>query len=159
VRIVFCGGAAPRGQQAPFPKQVIPWLDGPEFDGLLAKRPVCLALFPSGSPPWLNDLMAAGCPVVAASSHAELHPLRESMDGLIRVPAETSAMVMAVESLLIDRARLIALNHAAANHTRSLPNAETIAGLLLEMLLQTDSPTRGVPEKERSVVSLVAKIA
>jgi glycosyltransferase involved in cell wall biosynthesis len=159
VQMVFGGGAAPRSCQAPFPTQVIPWLAGSEFDTLLTRRPICLALFPEGSPPWLRDLMAAGCPVVAASSHASLHPLRESLDELIRVQAETTAVGMAVESLLIDRVRLIALSHAATSSTRNLPNAEAIAGLLLEMLLRTEPATRGVRDNERSIVSLAARIA
>lgn len=135
VRIVLCGDAALRGAAVGLPYWGLPRLSGQEFESLLAEQPVGIALYSTGRPLWIYDLMAAGCPVVAVASCVE-HPLaaRESTEGFVTAHADADSIAFAIESLLIDRIRLSRLTLRAADRVRSMPEAREAALALLRAL-------------------------
>jgi glycosyltransferase involved in cell wall biosynthesis len=162
VRIVLGGDAASRGAAVGgLPYQSLPRLDGEEFDGLLAERPVCVVLYPSGRPPWVNDLMAAGCPVIAvASCLGHHHVVSESVEGVIGAYAEADAITEAIDSLLIDRIRLTALTSRAADRVGDMPDAGEAARALLRAFDAAGEPTVSNHHAEgQSSCSPVARVA
>jgi glycosyltransferase involved in cell wall biosynthesis len=143
VRIVLCGEAGDRGL-ASTPHEAIPRLSGARFEEWLAERPICLAVYPRIRPAWVYDMMAAGCPVVAASLvWNRRFPDTEATEGLISVPANPDAIEEAIDSLLIDRIRLSALAHRAAAHLAQVVEVREAARTLLDQLKLVDSPAAG----------------
>jgi glycosyltransferase involved in cell wall biosynthesis len=144
VRVVFCGPAADRAADLDFPHGILPRLNGDPFEAALADQPLCLALYPSGKPLWVFEMMARGCPVIAVPSEVSV-PVAgwELEDGHLTVPAEASALMEAIESLLIDRIRLSSLRIAAIERSRSLPRPADVAQRLLDVL----GPLEGVPHR------------
>jgi glycosyltransferase involved in cell wall biosynthesis len=132
VRIVLCGDAARRATAAGLAYQCLPLPDGVWFSGHLAEQPVCVALYPSGRPPWVYDLIAASCAVITvASCLLHLPTAPEHEEGLIGVHADAGAIAKAIDALLSDRVRFSALTARAAARAADMPAANEAARTLL----------------------------
>jgi len=132
VRIVLVGDAAMRGAAAGLNYECLPRLDGFWFESFLVKRPICLTLYPSGRPPWIFDLMAAGCPVIAVPSCLQQLPITPELEeGLITVHSESASIARVIDALLIDRIRLTALTARAQARAQEMPDALEAAQTLL----------------------------
>jgi hypothetical protein len=104
----------------------------PAYEALLKDRPICVVLYPSGRPPWLHDLLAKGCPVIAVVASLDQPPAdAEFKEGVIHVPAEGHRIAQSIDSLLIDRIRLGALTIRSAAAVRSMPRPIEAARALL----------------------------
>jgi glycosyltransferase involved in cell wall biosynthesis len=139
-----CDDAAPRGETAGLPYRGSPRLVSASVADLLAERPVCVALYPTGRPPWVYDLLAAGCPVIAVAACLEppgAGPERE--EGFIAAPAEAATLSRAIDALLIDRIRMSALCYRAAARVRDLADAREAARTLLDALDAAVAPDAG----------------
>ena len=89
-------------------------------------------LYPSGRPPWVFDLMAAGCPVIVVVSTGDPPPMaREEEEGHVAAPADSVAIARAIDSLLIDPVRLGLVTYRAADRVRDMPDAGAAAWELL----------------------------
>lgn len=122
VEIAICALEPGLAASARFPYRDLALTYGPEFEELLAERPVCVVLHDSGSPRWQYDLMAAGCPVIAVGPPAGDRLAAAERDaGFLRIDADPRAVAGAIESLLIDPVRLGRLLFLAADRVRDLP--------------------------------------
>jgi glycosyltransferase involved in cell wall biosynthesis len=131
--IVVGGGAAARGEATGMDVPVIPQIDGEAFNLLLAQRPICVLLCPSGRPPRVLDMAASGCPVIVVRMRGE--PVRRDVEltqGVIEVQAKGLDIARAIDSLLVDRVRLSSLTVHAAEHVRRLPPPVAAARALIE---------------------------
>ena len=100
----------------------IPHVEGEAFHLLLAQRPICVLLCPSGRPPRMLDMVASGCPVVVVRMPGEQFRRQDELSRvLIEVQAQGSDIARAIESLLVDRVRLASLMVHAAEYVRNLP--------------------------------------
>ena len=132
LRLVTCG--APPSCEAQCNGQFgrIASMADPAYELLLTDRPICVLLCPSGRPPWLHDLMAKGCPVIAVVASVLQAPVDvEFRAGVIQVAAEAHGITQAIESLLIDPVRLGALTIRNAAAVRSMPRPIEAARALL----------------------------
>ena len=121
--------------------QNIPSINEPEFSAMLQDRPVCVAIYPSGEPIWLRNLVARGCGVVALASCLDhLNPEAEDKEGLIRVPASGRAIAQAIDSLLIDPVRLGALMARGSAVVKGLPRPIEAARALLREFQNPSAP-------------------
>jgi glycosyltransferase involved in cell wall biosynthesis len=142
VEIVVCGTAPPTGESAGFPHRRLARTYGPEFEGLLAERPVCVVLHESGPPRWRYDLMAAGCPVVVVGPPTGVRLASFERDaGFVSVDADALALANAIDSLLIDPVRLGRLLFLAAGRTRDLPGPCEAAGAILRTFASATAPS------------------
>jgi hypothetical protein len=141
VPIALCGPAAQRGQAAGLPYRGLPRLDGDEFEVLIAERPVCVVLYPSGMPLWVYDLLACGCPVVAVAACVD-NPSEEPefLEGFVTAPADAGMLASAIESLLVDRIRMSVLTYRGAARVRAMPDATEAARMLLRALVTAGTP-------------------
>jgi glycosyltransferase involved in cell wall biosynthesis len=143
VEITVCGNTPADGASAGFPHRELAGTYGPEFEGLLAERPVCVVLHDSGPPRWLYDLMAAGCPVIAVGPHAAGHHSAPERDaGFVSVDADARMLANTIDSLLIDPVRLGRLVFLAADRARDLPGPCVAAGELLRASASAAAPSR-----------------
>lgn len=76
-------------------------------------------------PSWVCDVLAVGCPVIAVES-GESHDSYgfEASQGIVRVPLEAGSILRAIESLLVDRVRLISLLRAGKARLGMLPEGD-----------------------------------
>ncbi|MHC5539608.1 glycosyltransferase, partial [Singulisphaera rosea] len=132
IAIVLGGQAASRSHLCEFPHTVLPDLVGTEFEARIEQKPIGLVLNPSGTPRWMFDLLAAGCPMVALLDEWGSPGTRaELVDGYLSVGVEARPMADAIESLLVDRGRRTRLLFRASERVRNLGNAkETVEGFL-----------------------------
>jgi hypothetical protein len=80
----------------------------------------------------MYDLMAAGCPVIAASPRiGDGRASSEAVEGIVAVDADAASIANAIDSLLVDRVRLNRLLGRAADRVRDLPDSRGAAGVLL----------------------------
>jgi hypothetical protein len=143
VEIALCGLAPPDVASARFPHRVLARTYGPEFEGLLAERPVCVVLHDAGPPRWLYDLMASACPVIAAGPPAgDQHAASERDAGFVSVDADARALANAIDSLLIDPARLGRLLFLAADRARDLPGPRQAARAILRAFASAVAPSQ-----------------
>jgi glycosyltransferase involved in cell wall biosynthesis len=139
--IALCGAAAQRGQATGLPYRGLPRLDGDEFAVLIAERPVCVVLYPSGMPLWVYDLLACGCPVVTVAACVDnLSEEPELLEGFVSAPADTGMLAGAIESLLVDRIRMSVLTLRGAERVRAMPDATEAARMLLRACVTAGSP-------------------
>jgi glycosyltransferase involved in cell wall biosynthesis len=142
VEIVLCGIAPDDVAPARFPHRGLARTYGPEFEGLIAERPVCVVLHDSGPPRWRYDLMAAGCPVIAVGPHAGGRLAAAERDaGFIGVDADAPALANAIDSLLIDPVRLGRLLFLAADLARDLLGPSEAAGVILRAFASAAVPS------------------
>jgi hypothetical protein len=121
VEIAICAIEPAFAASAQFPYRDLALTYGPEFEGLLAERPVCVVLHDSGSPRWLYDLMAAGCPVIAVGPPAGDRLTASERDaGFVSIDADARTLANTIDSLLIDPVRLGRLLFLAADRVRDL---------------------------------------
>ena len=133
IRIVLGGEAAARGEAAVMGLPVIPQIGEQAYDLLLARRPICVLLCPSGRPPRVTGMTASGCPVIVVKTRGE--PIRKDVEmsqGVIEVQAESWDIARAIDSLLIDRVRLGSLTMHAGEYLRGLPDPAEVAQTLIE---------------------------
>jgi hypothetical protein len=122
LRLAICGAPGSCTGERNTPLELIASMAAPEYEAFLRGRPICVVLYPSGRPPWVNDLLARGCPVIAVvSSSAHRSPGAEFKEGVICVPADGHMIAQAIESLLIDSIRLGQLMFRSAAAVRSMP--------------------------------------
>jgi glycosyltransferase involved in cell wall biosynthesis len=141
VEIVLCGLAPADVAAARFPHRVLARTYGPEFEGLIAERPVCVVLHDSGPPRWLYDLIASGCPVIAVGPPArDRHAASERDAGFVSVDAVARTIANTIDSLLIDPARLGRLLFLAADRTRDLPGPRQAAEAMLRAFASAAAP-------------------
>jgi glycosyltransferase involved in cell wall biosynthesis len=141
VSIALCGAAAQRGESAGLPYRRLPRLGGDDFADLIAERPVCVVLYPSGMPVWVYDLLAQGCPVVrVAACRESLSAEPELSEGFVTAPADAMALAGAIESLLVDRIRMSILTYRGAERVRAMPDATEAARMLLRALATAGPP-------------------
>jgi hypothetical protein len=132
LRLVACGAPASCVGEDDARIELITSMAAPSFEALLKARPLCVVLYPSGRPPWLHDLMAKGCPVIAVVASLLKPPAdAEFKEGVIHVPAEGHLIAQAIESLVIDRIRLGQLLIRSAAAVRSMPGPVEAARVLL----------------------------
>jgi hypothetical protein len=144
VEIVLCGDAATRGASAGLPYRALPRLDGDDFAGLLAERPVCVALFPTGRPAWVHDLQAAGCPVIAVAACMEQRDAGPEIDeGLVAASADSGTLARTIDSLLVDRIRMSMLTFRASERVRDMTDAREAARTLLRAFDTAAAPAPG----------------
>jgi glycosyltransferase involved in cell wall biosynthesis len=104
----------------------------PAYELLLKDRPICVVLCPSGRPPWLHDLLAKGCPVIAVVASVLQAPVDvEFRGGVIQIAAEAHEITQTIESLLINPVRLSSLTIRSAAAVRSMPRPIEAARALL----------------------------
>jgi hypothetical protein len=148
VRVLLCGEAARRGAVMGLSCECLPRLDGVRFEGYLAEQPVCVALYPTGRPPWVQDLLAAGCPVVAVASCLEQVPdASEQDEGRIQVPARSDAIASTIESLLDNAVRLTALI-SRIGRFGLMPDPQDAARTLLRAYREAADPHSSRNRKE-----------
>ncbi len=150
LRVVLCGPAAEL-ELPGLAHERIPGLSGEAFERVLADRPICLALSTWVRPPWIHDVMAAGCPVVFApwADHRRRQDT-ETTEGYITVPLDAGAITAAVGSLLHDTTRLGALAVRAAAWVRELTSVHEAARLVLRLLHEPAQPAASPPEDSAS---------
>jgi glycosyltransferase involved in cell wall biosynthesis len=132
VRVLTCGAPPCCGEPGNPGFGMISSMADPVFEAFLKDRPICVVLCPSGRPPWLHDLQAKGCPVIAVvSSVIQPSVDVEFKEGVIHVSIESHEIAQAIESLLIDRIRLGALKIRCATVVASMPGPIEAAQVLL----------------------------
>ena len=124
LRFLICGDSHERTELDGARWQRAPSIAAPESLGILQDRPICLVVYTSGRPPWLHDLIAKGCPVIAVMTSMD----RTSVDaefnkGIIQVPANGRVIAQTIDSLLIDPVRLggVTIHGAAYIETLARP--------------------------------------
>ncbi|MHB1556912.1 MAG: glycosyltransferase family 4 protein [Isosphaeraceae bacterium] len=146
LRVVLCGPAAEL-ELPGLAHERIPGLSGEAFERVLAERPICLALSTWLRPPWIYDVMAAGCPVVFAPWFLDRRCQdTETTEGFITVPLDAGAISGAVGSLIHDTVRLGALAVRSAAHVREVSGADAAARLVLGLLDASSRPADGPGE-------------
>lgn len=131
VEILFAGAAAVYAVEAVFPHRTLPTLAGNEWETVLAETPLCLVLFPGCAPRWLYDLLAAGCPVVAAAAHPEWAPRpTDTAEGVCTAAPDADSLTRALDTLLVDAVAQTDLAHRALAQTRQLPTPTEAARVL-----------------------------
>ncbi len=135
VEILLSGITALRGMGIAAPHRQLGTPAGKELEALYAETPVCLLLHTTTAPRWLYDLMAAGCPVVAAGGDADLAPPRcDPSRGMLAVALETGSLVQALDTVLVNPVLQTSLAHQAVAHARRLPRVEEAARRLLQLM-------------------------
>ena len=98
----------------------------------LRDQPICVVAYSFGRPPWINELLAKGCAVIAVAAGPERSDSdSEYREGVIRVPGEGRVIAQTIDSLLIDPVRLTALKSLGGAYVRSLPRPIETARALL----------------------------
>jgi glycosyltransferase involved in cell wall biosynthesis len=152
--ILFAGAAAAWAPEAVFPHRTLPALAGNDWETVLAETPLCLVLFPRLAPRWLYDLMAAGCPVVAAA-HPEWAPCpTDTAGGVCTVAPDAESLTRALDTLLVDAVAQTELVHRAMAGTRRLPTPAEAAGVLWRLVM--DSPLTDEVSESPSPVARAA---
>ena len=134
LRFLSCGTPHAHTETESARWQHVPSIYAPEFEAFLHDRPVCVVIYASGRPPWLNDLLAKGCAVIAVVACLDQTSAdAEYKEGVIQVPANGRMIAQAIDSLLIDPVRLGALTfHGSAYVGRLSRPVETAHSLLRE---------------------------
>ncbi len=111
--------------------QRVPSISEPESLAILQDRPICVVVYPSGRPPWLPDLLAKGCAVIAVVACLDQTSAdAEYKEGVIQVPANGRMIAQAIDSLLIDPVRLGALTFHGSAYVGRLPRPRETAHAL-----------------------------
>ena len=132
LRLLTCGAPPACTEQSNAQLELIPSMAVPEYEAILKDRPICVVLYPSGRPPWLYDLLAKGCPVIAVVASLDRFPAdAEFREGVIHVPADGHRIAQAIDSLLIDPVRLGELTIRGTACVRSMPRPIEAAWALL----------------------------
>ena len=65
LRFLTCGAPHAHTETESARWQHVPSISAPESLAILQDRPICVVVYASGGPPWLHDLLAEGCAVIA----------------------------------------------------------------------------------------------
>ena len=132
LRVLTCGAPLSCEQPGNPGSGMIASMADPAFEAFLKDRPICVVLCPSGRPPWLHELQAKGCPVIAVVASVIPPPVDvEFKELVIHVSIESHQIAQAIESLLIDRVRLGALKIRSAAVVTSMPGPNQAIQVLL----------------------------
>ena len=134
LRFLTCGAPHTHKDTDSAHWQHVPSISAPESLAILQDRPICVVVYPSGRPPWLHDLLAKGCAVIAVVACLDQTSAdAENKEGVIQVPADGRMIAQAIDSLLIDPVRLGALTFHGTAYVGRLPRpVETAHALLRE---------------------------
>ena len=134
LRFLTCGAPHTHKDTDSAHWQRVPSISAPESLAILQDRPICVVVYPTGRPPWLHDLLAKGCAVIAVVACLDQTSAdAEYKEGVIQVPANGRIIAQAIDSLLIDPVRLGALTfHGSAYVGRLSRPVETAHALLRE---------------------------
>ena len=152
VKIIPCGLAADRCN-----RPALGFLSGPDFDALIRERPICLALVHSDVPHRVLDLMAAGCPVVAATGVPVATPGVAFDEGVYRVGWEAEAIRKAIVALVADRVGLSALGIAGVLAAGQMASSRDTAEAILRSISAGSAPNSWLRGPHLSRVSVVAE--
>ena len=132
LRFLTCGAPHTHKDTDSAHWQRVPSISAPESLAILQDRPICVVVYASGGPPWLHDLLAKGCAVIAVVACLDQTSAdAEYKEGVIQVPANGRMIAQAIDSLLIDPVRLGALTfHGSAYVGRLSRPVETAHALL-----------------------------
>lgn len=156
LRVILCGPAADL-ELPGLAHERIPGLSGEAFERILAERPICLALSTWLRPPWIHDVMAAGCPIVFAPWFVDRRRQdTEITEGFITIPLDAGAIAGAVGSLIHDPVRLGALAVRSAARVREIAGADDAARLVLGLLGEPDRPAGGPGEDSSGSLTISA---
>ena len=141
LRFLACGNPEPRvGVEIPRFQHVTAVSD-PAVVKALRDQPICVVAYSFGRPPWINDLLAKGCAVIAVAAGPERSDSdSEYREGVIRVPGEGRVIAQTIDSLLIDPVRLTALKSLGGAYVRSLPRPIETARALLRKYVAACAP-------------------
>ncbi len=135
VEILLGGVTAMRGMGIAAPHRQLGTPAGKELEALIAEAPVCLFLHTTAAPRWMYDLMAAGCPVVAAGG--DVGPTPPGFDprrGMLAVALETDSLLHALDAVFVNPVLQTALAQHAAAHARRMPPVEEAARAFVKLL-------------------------
>jgi hypothetical protein len=132
LRFLTCGAPHTHTETDSARWQRVPSISAPESLAILQARPICVVVYPSGRPPWLHDLPAKGCAVIAVVACLDqTNANAEYKEGMIQVPANGRMIAQAIDSLLIDPVRLGALTFHGSAYVGRLPRPRETAHALL----------------------------
>ena len=132
LRFLTCGAPHTHTETDSARWQRVPSISAPESLAILQDRPICVVVYPSGRPPWLHDLLAKGCAVIAVVACLDQTSAdAEYKEGVIQVPANGRMIAQAIDSLLIDPVRLGALTFHGSAYVKRLPRPRETAHALL----------------------------
>jgi glycosyltransferase involved in cell wall biosynthesis len=135
VEILLGGVTAMRGMGIGAPHRQLGTPSGKELEALIAETPACLFLYTTAAPRWMYDLMAAGCPVVAAGGDVgPTPPGFNPRRGVLSVPLETESLVHALDAVIVNPVLRTALVQHAAAHARRMPPVQETARALLKIM-------------------------
>ena len=135
VEILLSGVTALRGMGIAAPHRQLGTPAGKELEALYAETPVCLFLHTTTAPRWMYDLLAAGCPVVAAGGDVGLTPPGfDPRRGVLAAALDADSLVHALDTVVVNPVLHTTLAQHAVARARQMPSAQEAARVLLKLL-------------------------